>query len=88
MKLKYLLIIALAIAACNSEKGQQTDAESSNNVFKPFVEKIDTKLDELIDSSTPVEIISQGYEWSEGPVWIDGVGLLFSDIPELCQFHL
>lgn len=29
-----------------------------------------------------IEIVDQGFNFIEGPVWKDGVGLLFSDIPE------
>lgn len=42
----------------------------------------------LIDESSPVEIISEGYNWSEGPLWVqdssvEGGGyLLWSDVPE------
>lgn len=45
--------------------------------------RIDSKFDELIDVNTPIEIVSEGYEWSEGPLWIkDGGYLLFSDVPK------
>lgn len=44
--------------------------------------RIDNKFDELLDVNTPIEIVSEGYEWSEGPLWIkDGGYLLFSDVP-------
>ncbi len=29
-----------------------------------------------------IEIVDQGFNFIEGSVWKDGVGLLFSDIPE------
>jgi gluconolactonase len=32
-------------------------------------------------SDADVELIASGFQFVEGPVWIDGVGLLFSDIP-------
>lgn len=46
------------------------------------VERIDPALDNLIDRSATVEILSDGYEWSEGPVWVEEENmLLFSDVP-------
>lgn len=43
----------------------------------------DESLTTLIDPSTPIEIVAEGYTWSEGPVWVKkGNYLLFSDVPE------
>lgn len=43
----------------------------------------DAGLNELIDPSTPIEIIAEGFDWSEGPVWVKAGGfLLFSDVPQ------
>jgi len=79
MNLRLLLFTLLIAAACTSENKDQSTAEKMK--FMPFVEKLDDRLDQLIDPLAQVEIISEGYDWSEGPVWIEGVGLLFSDIP-------
>jgi gluconolactonase len=36
---------------------------------------------ELIDPNSPIEILAQGFEWSEGPLWWKEEGaLLFSDV--------
>lgn len=49
------------------------------------VVKLDPQLDELIDKDAKIEVLSSGFDWTEGPVWIgdakDGY-LLFSDIPK------
>lgn len=38
---------------------------------------------ELIDPNTPIEILAEGFEWSEGPLWWKEEGaLLFSDVPK------
>jgi len=40
------------------------------------------KLDELLDKSAVIEVLSTDFDWSEGPVWDRKGGyLLFSDIP-------
>src|ERR1700694_4377886 len=42
----------------------------------------DPRLDKLIPKDAKLEVLSSGFEWAEGPVWIkDGGYLLFSDIP-------
>ncbi len=46
----------------------------------------DASIDTLIAQGTPIQVLTSGFEWSEGPVWVPGQGdepghLLFSDIP-------
>lgn len=39
-------------------------------------------LDALIDPEAPIEVLAEGFVWSEGPVWVaDGGYLLLSDVP-------
>lgn len=48
----------------------------------PSVEKLDPSLDSLIAPDAKIEVIAQGFRWTEGPVWDQaGNQLLFSDIP-------
>lgn len=48
----------------------------------PGIERLDPALDRLLDPSATIEVLSGGYTWTEGPVWVkDGGYLLFSDIP-------
>jgi gluconolactonase len=49
----------------------------------PRVERLDPALDRLIASDAKIEILGEGYDWTEGPVWVRNGGyLLFSDIPK------
>ncbi|UOB17661.1 SMP-30/gluconolactonase/LRE family protein [Abyssalbus ytuae] len=49
----------------------------------PKIERLSPKLDEFIKSSAQLEIISKGYDWAEGPVWIETEKmLLWSDVPK------
>ena len=46
------------------------------------VERFDPALDAIISADAVPEILGEGYEWSEGPVWVASENmLLFSDIP-------
>ena len=46
------------------------------------IERLDLSFDQLISQDAKIEILAEGYEWSEGPVWISkGDFLLFSDVP-------
>lgn len=43
---------------------------------------LDPAFDELIAPNTPIVAIGEGFDWSEGPVWVkQGNYLLFSDVP-------
>jgi gluconolactonase len=47
------------------------------------VERIDPALDAIVNADAKVEVIAEGFEWSEGPVWLaDQNILLFSDVPK------
>ena len=46
------------------------------------IERVDPGLDSIIANDAKVEVISSGYTWSEGPLWIENKKmLLFSDVP-------
>ncbi|MCW3118922.1 MAG: SMP-30/gluconolactonase/LRE family protein [Chitinophagaceae bacterium] len=56
----------------------------SCNGFKPvaMIERSDPALDAILSHNARVEVISSGYQWSEGPLWIESEKmLLFSDVP-------
>jgi gluconolactonase len=47
------------------------------------IERLDPALDRLIAPDAKIEVLGEGYDWSEGPVWVKSGGfLLFSDIPQ------
>lgn len=46
--------------------------------------RFENRMDQLIPSDAKIELLASGFEWSEGPLWIqdsNGGYLLFSDIP-------
>ncbi len=66
------LLLLLAAAPCISAE-PQTFGE---------IERVDPRFDDLIPPDAKLEKLAEGFEWSEGPVWIeDGGYVLFSDIP-------
>lgn len=47
------------------------------------IERLDPALDSIIAPDAVVEIIDQGFDWCEGPVWLDDQEvLIFSDVPQ------
>ena len=73
MKNTYLIFILTVLSSCNNEK-------HFRNIGN--IEKIDPALDSIISTDAQPEIIAEGFQWSEGPVWIESQKmLLFSDVP-------
>ena len=55
---------------------------ASRSDESPRVERLDPALDRLIAPDAAIEVLAEGFDWSEGPVWVkDGGFLLFSDVP-------
>ena len=47
------------------------------------VEKLDPSLDSIISVNAKAQIIAEGMDWSEGPLWLENHEmLLFSDVPQ------
>jgi gluconolactonase len=45
-------------------------------------ERLDPALDKIISANAKIEVIAEGFEWSEGPLWVENQKmLLFSDVP-------
>ena len=55
----------------------------SQDKFIGSVERLSPEIDNLIERSAKIEILADGFEWSEGPVWSSQLNsVLFSDVPE------
>ncbi|MET0392124.1 MAG: SMP-30/gluconolactonase/LRE family protein [Chitinophagaceae bacterium] len=79
--MKYFLTIGCFafLLSCNQQtKQSQTAAYPATG----SIERIDPALDAIISADAKAEIIATGFDWSEGPVWVESQGmLLFSDVP-------
>lgn len=71
---KHLFIAGLILlAACTGKQPYKTIGN---------IEKLDNSLDSIITPGALVEVIADGLDWSEGPLWIEKEQmLLFSDVP-------
>ena len=81
--LKYILV-CLLVFGC--KKTSKTEIKKPiNTTYKKigYLEKIDDDFDKHVPESTKIEVIAEGYVWTEGPVWVPKEQcLLFSDVPE------
>lgn len=68
-------------------------AEEPKALHAPYrsigeVERLDPHLNDLLPENASLEVIAEGFEWSEGPVWNHRENfLLFSDIPRNTIFQ-
>ena len=47
------------------------------------VERLNDKINEIVPEDAAVEILADGFNWSEGPVWVPELqAVLFTDVPE------
>jgi gluconolactonase len=81
---RFLAVGIVLISACHPNA---TSKKQLNTVEKKYaemgkIEVLDPALLKLVDAEARVEILAEGFKWSEGPLWIEnGKYLLFSDIP-------
>lgn len=93
MKLNLLLAAALtcALSLGNLSAADKKKAEDApRKVFPTFgsIERLFPSLDKLIPPGAQIEKLAEGFDWSEGPVWVkNGNYLLFSDVPRNVVFR-
>lgn len=68
------------LAFAGLSRAAQPDAQPG--VFGK-IERLDPAFDQVIAPDAKLEKLAEGFDWSEGPVWIKAGGyLLFSDVPQ------
>ncbi len=81
MKTILPLLLLFSAISCESN-GKEQEAEHSAYPTTGSVEQLDEELANVLETGALPEIIGEGYDWSEGPVWVEEHEfLLFSDIP-------
>src|SRR5687768_1817400 len=91
MKLQMWMVIAAALvsAGCKSSKAPPSKGEPAAKAAERqtyptlgSIERREPELDDLIGADGKIEKLAEGFDWSEGPVWMKQGGyLLFSDVP-------
>ena len=68
-----LFVLVMLIGSCTTSEQSKIG----------YIERVDPALDNIISPYATLEILAEGFEWSEGPVWIESEKmLLFSDVPK------
>jgi gluconolactonase len=72
-------VVGIVVLLVPASQGDEKKA------YPPFgkIERLDPAFDKLIPKESYLENLADGFDWSEGPIWIkDGGYLLCSDIPK------
>lgn len=85
MKNITIIIFLTILIGCNNEKQKTEEANSEQSPAAKMlgsVEKTDDALDAIISPGAKAEVIAEGFEWSEGPLWLEKTKtLIWSDVP-------
>jgi len=78
-------VLSLTIIIINSVFSLSIIAQETKNYSTiGKVVRLDNHVNDLIGPDARIELLASGFEWSEGPLWIQDAGggyLVFSDIP-------
>ena len=80
--IRSLCFSLLVLITLDSGMGfSQTDLPKDKKTLGK-IEVLESEFKTLIDPAEPIEILAEGFRWSEGPVWVPGEkALFFSDVP-------
>ena len=77
MKYQAICMLLIAFFSCSKKENNTTSTASIG-----AIERIDPAFDAIVKADAQIEVLADGFEWSEGPLWIeDQKALLFSDVP-------
>jgi gluconolactonase len=74
----FFVSLCVCLFSCKEKESNTSSAAAPVAV----IESLDESFHQIIHDTARVQIIAEGCEWSEGPLWLNNYGtLLFSDIP-------
>lgn len=80
MKYFISMLLILAAAACREKASKQPEKEMKKQTG--WLEKHSDDLYSVIAKDPEITVLAEGFEWSEGPLWVESSAmLLFSDVP-------
>lgn len=78
--MKNSIFLALFFVGCSSPPIQEKSVDKFQTTDS--VERLDSAINSLIPVGAEIEILASGFEWSEGPLWLESQNaLIFTDVP-------
>lgn len=88
MKKSLSVIVSILVVISCSSPDRKVDLENKTPLKSTYatigsIERLSGDLDALIPPNAAIELIASGFDWSEGPLWLeDQRALLFTDVPK------
>ena len=77
----FILIVTLALG-CKKKETEKIETIPEKMNSKGSIEVVDQRLKDVLNTEARIEVIAEGYDWSEGPLWLEEQDMLiFSDVP-------
>ena len=78
----YFFTFALLLTGCQQKPSDESTEAATSVTGELSVERVDPALDQIISLDAELEILAEGFDWTEGPLWLEEQSMLiFSDIP-------
>ena len=79
----FFFVIDLIIACQSNQKEEETESEETTSYpTTGSIESLNPALANLIAPDAKIEILAEGFDWAEGPLWLpEQQAVIFSDIP-------
>lgn len=82
MKLHLVIALFLILNVYSCKPLTSTEKSKTFNTIGS-IQVNDPRMLEVIDTTQKIEILTDGFSWSEGPLWLDNYKkLIFTDVPE------
>ena len=82
MKIAVIISLLIVTISCNNNPEKKEQPLEKKYKITGSIESFDSSLNTILSSTAHAEIIAEGFEWSEGPLWIEKQNMLiFSDVP-------
>jgi gluconolactonase len=76
-------ILLFVIYACTKKDSPDENPAVEKLKTIGSIEMMDLDLESIVAAKAKIEILAEGHDWSEGPVWVPTLNsLLYSDIPK------
>jgi gluconolactonase len=86
MRYLFLLLFIPLLSCENSPKEATADTPTTDQSSVQTIGEIkvlNPRLHEMVDTTAPIEVLAEGFVWSEGPLWLEeGQMLIWSDVPK------
>ena len=82
LRIPVAILTFSTMVSCSSDERTEAEAPSIEYATIGSIERLDPALDAIVPAGAVLEILAEGHEWTEGPVWVPAMdAILYSDIP-------